>query len=217
MLHEPGYLPQMLSRSRYKRWLHGVKELFLVLLGLLGEHFKTLNEGSLSVMDSFPIATCDNIHIRWCRLYQGRLYRGYCHSKGRYFYGLRLHLLVTASGQPVECFLTPGRDNDSGCLDLYDFDLPPGARVVADKGFTHHQLADVLAPAEVALCPLGKSNSTHPIPPWERFLRASQRKRIETVGSQITPRFPKAIHAVTQAGFELKLVLFVLAHSFDAL
>jgi hypothetical protein len=33
----------------------------------------------------------------------------------------------------------------------------------------------------------------------------------------ITQRFPKSIHAVTAAGFELKVVLFVLAFSIDRL
>jgi hypothetical protein len=39
------------------------------------------------------------------------------------------------------------------------------------------------------------------------------RKRIETSGSLIEQMLPKSIHAVTAAGLELKVVLFVTALS----
>ena len=68
--------------------------------------------------------------------YQGEDYRGSIPSKRRYFYGLRVHLVVTASGQPVEFFLLPGADNDTGALHWYQFDLPAGARIVGDKACT---------------------------------------------------------------------------------
>jgi hypothetical protein len=54
-------------------------------------------------------------------------------------------------------------------------------------------------------------------PPWTRYLQRHHRKIIETSGSLITQRFPESIHAVTAAGFEFKVVLFVLAFSIDRL
>ncbi len=69
----------------------------------------------------------------------------------------------------------------------------------------------------ITLAPLRKENSTRAIPPWETYLRSVARKYIETAGSSITRRFPKSMHAVTAAGFELKVVLFLLAYSLDCL
>jgi hypothetical protein len=43
------------------------------------------------------------------------------------------------------------------------------------------------------------------------------RKMIETVGSFMARMLPKTIHAVTAAGFELKIFLFVLAYSITGL
>jgi hypothetical protein len=40
---------------------------------------------------------------------------------------------------------------------------------------------------------------------------------IETVGSLIERMLPKTIHAITAKGFELKVFLFVLAHSLNCL
>ena len=49
----------------------------------------------------------------------------------RYFYGVKIHVLATAQGQPVE-FLTPGSFSDVACLEGFDWDLPPDSTVYAD-------------------------------------------------------------------------------------
>jgi hypothetical protein len=46
---------------------------------------------------------------------------------------------------------------------------------------------------------------------------SSYRKMIETTGSLIERLLPKHIHAVTPRGFEIKVALFALAASFNAL
>ena len=65
--------------------------------------------------------------------------------------------------------------------------------------------------------PTTQKNSKRSIPPWETYLRELDRKVFETTTRLVTRRFPKAIHAVTAIGFELKVVLFLLAHSIDGL
>jgi hypothetical protein len=69
----------------------------------------------------------------------------------------------------------------------------------------------------IELCPLRKANSKRAMPPWETYLRELHRKYIETAGRMIMQRFPKTMHAVTAAGVELKIILFLLAYSFDCL
>jgi site-specific recombinase XerD len=59
--------------------------------------------------------------------------------------------------------------------------------------------------------------SKRPLPPWLRYLQAYFRKAIETTGSLLERLLPKSIHAVTAVGFELKVVLFVLALSISRL
>lgn len=53
MLHEQGYMPRMLSASRFNRRLHRIKPLFTTLFAYLGETFKQLNEASVYVMTPF--------------------------------------------------------------------------------------------------------------------------------------------------------------------
>jgi hypothetical protein len=144
-------------------------------------------------------------------------YRGYIASKKRYFYGLKLHLLVTPAAQPVEFFLTPGASSDTEGLEWFDFDLPTGSQIIGDKAYNDYELEDVLKEAELHLLPMRKHNSKRPFPAWMRYLQAHYRKAVETAGSLIERLMPKSIHAVTPEGFELKVVLFVLALSIGRL
>ena len=60
-----------------------------------------------------------------------------------------------------------------------------------------------------------KKNSRWPHELHEIFLLQHFRRTIETSFSQLTARFLKQIHATTAAGFVLKPVLFIFAHSLD--
>lgn len=213
LLKQRTYMPTMLSRSRLNRRLHRVKALFTTLFSILAEHWKALNSESLYAIDTFPVAACDQYRILRVRLYQGEDYRGYTASKRRYFYGLKLHLMVTIEGQPVEFFLTPGSCADVTGLQWFDFNLPTGAEVFADKAYNDYRVEDELAELDISLLPLRKKNSKRPHPPWLTAWISAHRKVVETAGSLLQRRMPKSIHAVTAAGFEMKVVLFVLGLS----
>jgi Transposase DDE domain len=139
-------------------------------------------------------------------------------SKPRYFYGLKVHLLVTKDGHPVEWFLTPGSSRDVRRLNTFQCDGPEGSHVYADKAYNGDVMEDVLREAShLHLYPIRKQSSTRTLPPYITYVQHDYRKRIETVGSLIERMLPKTIHAVTAAGFELKVFLFVLAHSLNCL
>jgi len=216
-LYEHGYIPNMLSRSRFNRRLHRIAELFLTLFLRLGETWKKLNEKSVYVIDSYPIAVCDNYRIRRSQIYHAEDFRGYIASKKRYFYGLRIHLMVTEQGEPVEFFLEPGAFSDTSALGLYNFDLPEGSFVTGDKAYNDYTLEDILREAGMELIPLRKKNSLRPVPAFMTYFQASIRKVVETTGSLIERLLPKSIHAVTAKGFEIKVALFVLACSINFL
>ena len=214
-LQEHGYIPKMLEKSRFNRRQHKIAELFLVVFDLLGDFWKQWNEKSVYVIDSFPVSACDNYRIQRCHLYEGEDWRGYQASKRRYFYGLKIHLMVTEQGRPVEFFLTPGSWSDTRALKMYNFDLPEGSLVTGDKAYTDYAFEDLLDEAHLDLQPLRKKNSKRPVPPWINYLMSCYRKIIETTGSLMEQLLPKHIHAVTPQGFELKVAIFVLATSFN--
>jgi len=214
---EQRYIPTMLSRSRFNRRLHRIAELFLTLFFSLGEAWKNLNEKSVYVIDSYPVAVCDNYRIKRSKIYHGEDWRGYIASKKRYFYGLRIHIMVTEQGEPVEFFLAPGAFSDTSALRLYNFDVPEHSWITGDKAYNDYLVEDIMREAGLDLLPLRKKNSLRPVPPYMTYLQTSIRKIIETTGSLIERLLPKSIHAVTAKGFELKVALFVLACSINFL
>ena len=218
LLDCPQYMPHMLSKSQFSRRLTRLQSLFIALFSMLGEHWKSLNKEAIYSIDSFPVAVCDNYRIKRAKIYQTEQYRGYIASKKRYFYGLKVHLLVTCQGQPVEFFLSPGADSDVAHLDQFDFNLPPGSIVYADKAYNHYLIEDcLLTDGQITFLPFRKRNSKRPVPPWLRFLQHHFRKIVETSASLVERLLPKSIHATNATGFELKLILFMLALSFDRL
>ena len=213
MLQEEGNIPQMLSKSRFNRRWHRIAGLFLDLFSQLGETWKQLNSHLIYVIDSFPVSTCDNYRIQRCHLYRDEAFRGYQASKRRYFYGLKIHLMISKTGQPVEFFLTPGSYSDTSALKLYNFDLPKGSKLTGDKAYNDYEVEDLINDAGISFIPIRKKNSKRPVPPWVHYLRSSYNNLIGTTGRLMEQLFPKHIYLVTAQGFELIVALFVRAYS----
>ncbi|NOX61175.1 MAG: IS982 family transposase [Chloroflexi bacterium] len=216
-MRDQGYVLHMLSKSRFNRRLHQLQPWIRPLFAFLAELWKAIEEENLYVVDSFPIPVCDNIRISRARIYQDEAFRGYIPSKKRYFYGLKVHLMVTGQGQPVGFFLTPGSTADVTGLRMFELDLPENAIILGDKAYNDYLIEDLLAEWERYLLPFRKKNSKRTVPPWTRYWQSVHRKAVETTGSLLERLLPKHIHAVTAAGFELKVALFILALSFTFL
>jgi len=87
LLNQYGYIPPMVSKRRFRRRLPRIKELFMDFCNLLAQTWQTLNTDAIYVIDSLPIAVCDNIRLRRSKIYSTEDFRGYQASKQRYFYG----------------------------------------------------------------------------------------------------------------------------------
>ena len=79
----------------------------------------------------------DNIRIFNVKLIKSEEYRGYIASKKRYFYGVRVQLLTTKSGIPVEFVFMPGSASDVRALNALPLNLPPGSSFVMTLHTTH--------------------------------------------------------------------------------
>jgi hypothetical protein len=221
-LDEYGYVEKAISKSRLNRRLHAIDPpLWKGLFALLAEVFKHERSEQTYVVDSLPVAVCDNIRIRRCRLYppeeHAGAFRGYIPSKRRYFYGLRVHLVVTEAGEPVEFSLVAGSEADVSVFKDLELDLPEGSTILADKAYTDYDYEDLLEEVGLHLKAQRKKNSKRPMPLWEEFLGKPIRQYIETVFSRMSALFARKIHAVTPRGFELKIVWSLLAFTIQCL
>jgi hypothetical protein len=236
-LHEYGYMKKMISKSHLNRRIHAVEPaLWRMLFELFAQVFKQRNDPEFQTyaVDSLPVPVCDNIRIRRCRIYpleeeeeeghdgedtpKKKSFRGYIASKRRYFfYGLRVHLVVTGAGEPVEFSLAAGSEADITVFKELELDLPEGSIICADKAYTDYDYEDLLEEVGLHLKAQRKKNSKRPMAAWEEFLGKPIRQYIETVFSGLTSLFARKIHAVTPRGFELKIVWFLLAFSIQCL
>lgn len=215
-LYETGLIPDMLEKSRLSRRIHAISSLMETLFFQLGMVFKKSNIHMEYVLDSFPVAVCDNIRINRSCLIKGEEFRGYIASKRRYFYGVKIHIISTCDGIPVEIVFVPGACNDSVALYELPFDLPEGSEVYTDSAYTNYAIEDELCENyKIKLRPQRKVNSKRREWWVVESYKSYMRKRVETVFSQITNLFPKKIHAVTFEGFLIKVFLFVLGFTMD--
>ncbi|MBW4635331.1 MAG: IS982 family transposase [Iphinoe sp. HA4291-MV1] len=211
-MKDHNLIPGMLEKSRFNRRLHGISMLVNDLFHQIGMILKEINDCTEYLLDSFPVPICDNIRIFNVKLVKSEDYRGYIASKKRYFYGVRVQLLTTKNGIPVEFVFMPGSASDVRALNGLPLNLPPGSEVYADSAYTDYTVEEnLLETSKIELKVMRKKNSKRQDPPWNQYIKQHTRHYIETVFSSITRVFPKSIHAVTYEGFLLKLQAFIFA------
>lgn len=203
-----------LDKSGFNRRLHALADTLLGLFATCGHVLKLLHTDARYVLDSFPVAVCQN-----CRIGRSKLltaYHGRSASKQQWFYGVKVQVLITSDGVPVEFYVHAGREADITGLRAMALDLPAGSVLYADNAYTDYAWEDLFADATGGRqFAARQASSKRPHSPAQRFLLQHFRKRIETTFSQLTARFPRHIHAVTAAGFGLKLALFLFVHTLD--
>ena len=216
VLHELGLIRRLLSRSRLNRRLHRLSDLIGLVFHQFGSVIKDLNWESRYLLDSFPVAVCDNIRIKRCRLVRNENYRGYLASKRRYFYGVKVQVITTADGIPVEFCVLPGKFADLEGLAHLALEFPPEAHLIADSAYTNYEWEDYLLEEErINLLVQRKNNTRRGIEPSMEDYKTIFRKRIETAFGDLMKMFPKKIHVTSFKGFVLKISLFLFAFQID--
>ena len=173
-----------------------------------------VKNGQEFIVDSFPVPCCQNNKIFRCKILKGKEYRGYTASKKTYFFGIKVHMITTVQGIPVEFVFTPGSESDVRGLRRFECDLREGSILYADKAYTDYIQEDLLQDAcQITLLPKRKKNSTRQNSAHEDFFLSLKRNRIETTFSSITHLMPRCIQATTSRGFFLKVLFFILGYT----
>ncbi|TFI54284.1 IS982 family transposase [Mastigocladus laminosus UU774] len=211
-MKDHNLIPHMLEKSRFNRRLHSISMLMNDMFHQVGMILKQMSDCTEYLLDSFPVPICDNIRIFNVKLIKSEEYRGYIASKKRYFYGVRVQLLTTKTGIPVEFVFMPGSASDVRALNALPLNLPPGSEVYTDAAYTDYTAEDDLEEtSKISLKVMRKKNSKRQDEPWNQYIKQHIRHYIETVFSSITCVFPKSIHVCTWQGFILKLEAFIFA------
>jgi hypothetical protein len=165
-----------------------------------------------------PIEVCMNVRSYRCKLLSGREFIGFCKAKKKFYYGFKLHMITNSKGHPIEFIITPASVADITALKVMEISLCPGSVIYGDKAYTNYSFEDYLKEVEqIRLTPDRKANLTRQHSGGIRYMQSILRKRIETAFSMLVRLFPRKIHAVTKAGFLLKIIIFVISFSLSQL
>ena len=139
---------------------------------------------------------------------------GYNASKGRFFYGLKVHMVVTTDKEPVMVHISEGSIHDVTAGYQFMHHLPKESITIGDKGYVSSKLEAFLKQFEIVLSPIGRNNMQQENKE-EYFTKRRIRKGVETAFSMITAKFGKVIKATTIGGFLTKLRLFITAYAIN--
>jgi hypothetical protein len=211
-----GYIPSILSKSQLNRRLHAFESTFWNgLLHLLSQTLLHYEKTQEYLVDSFPVSACSTARISRSKIFQGKAYHGYSVTKKQYFYGIKVHMITSKRGIPVEVLFTPGSEHDMRAFKRFSLDLPSGSIIYGDRAYNNYDFEDFLKEhAEIQMIVQRRKLSKRPLSAERRYIQGIMRKRIETAFSEIIALFPRVINAVTSFGFEIKIFNFILAYTF---
>ncbi|MEN9909887.1 MAG: hypothetical protein RLZZ540_3046 [Bacteroidota bacterium] len=72
-----GFIPNMLDKSRFNMRLHKIGKLLYELFEIVSSCFKDFCSEMHYVIDSFPVAVCNNMRIGNCKIVTDKKWRGY--------------------------------------------------------------------------------------------------------------------------------------------
>jgi hypothetical protein len=205
-----GFIPNMLDKSRFNRRLHKVGKLLYELFEIVSSYYKDLCCELHYIIDSFPVAVCNNMRIANCKILNNKRWRGYTASMRNYFYGVKVQLLTTKDGIPIAFHFTSGKTGDAKALGKMIDKLPVEASLYGDSAYTDYGLEDIALERKCIFLKIQRKSNAKRIDTLEqKYEKLKMRKRVETAISDIKKMFPRTIHAVTLEGFLIKLTLFV--------
>jgi hypothetical protein len=203
-----------IGKSRLNRRLHAIPEFFW---HFIISHLTTKQnpDNNHFLVDSFPIAVCHPVRASRRSLFKGKKYLGYNASKKTWFTGLKVHIIATIQGQPTAFAMTAGSVHDLTALKkMYLGTLPRGSTMFGDKAYTSQPFEiELLVARDLLLLAERRSNSQRGQSLIYARYGKKIRKKIETAFSRMVSWLPRRIHAITEKGFLLKLMMLITAFS----
>lgn len=174
--HLRGEFPHLVS---YNRFVERVPRALVALACYLRTRMAVCT--GISFIDSTPLRVCHNARIRSHRVMEGLAARG--KTSTGWFYGFKLHLVISDRGELLGLCFTPGNADDREPVDALTADL--FGRLVGDKGYVSQALFGRLFARGLRLLTRIKSNMRNRLMPLLDKLLLRKRAVIETVIDQL--------------------------------
>ncbi len=208
--NDPGAFPHLCS---YKQWIARLHRLHRQI-GLLGLPLALplVAADDCYLIDSLPIRMCKPIrHGRVLLLRDEGGHFG--KSSTGWFFGFKLHVLTTRSGQIIEAVFTPGNWEDRAGARMLVGGMENGSLCLADLGYRGVEFQDEMFEEEEVLF-LTRADITEQ---RLREIHSTVRERIETVFSGLWARFATRVLSRSWLGLwntlQLKMLDYKLGHA----
>jgi hypothetical protein len=167
----------------------------------------------VQAIDTLPLPICVYTRAPRDRCFKPVADYGHCAAKKMDYYGFKLGLRIARSGMITDYPLLPARPHDIQFLEELVENF--AGAVPADKGFIDAVRQALLQERQgVMVITPARKNMTETLPFQLRRLCQRWRKRIETVGSQLTQRFAiERIRVRDVWHFQHRIIRKVLAHT----
>ena len=168
--------PKLVS---YTRFIQLMPEYVVPLSAYLHNCFGRCT--GISFIDSTPLAVCDNRRIHQHRVFTETARRGKT-SMG-WFYGFKLHTIVTERGELLACRLTAGNVDDR--QPVTDLTERVFGKLIGDKGYLSQALFEQLWAQGVQLITKLRSNMKNRLMDLTDKLLLRKRALVETIYDQL--------------------------------
>lgn len=175
-VHLRGEFPRQV---RYNRFVERVPHALLALACYPRTRLAPC--GGISFIDSTPLRVCHNARIGSHKVMKGLAARG--KTSTGWFYGFKLHLVVSDRGELIDARFTPGNTDDRQPVEALTARL--FGRLVGDKGYISRDLFRRLFARGVRLVTRIRSNMRNALMPLFDKLLLRKRAIVETVIDQL--------------------------------
>lgn len=201
-----------LERSRFNR---RVRQLLPILQCLRRCLTKRCEYSDLAIIDSFPVPLCQSVRNQRVRIFQPIANIGYNATKGVWFYGFKVHVVMEADGLILNYVVTKASVHDTrealelihGC---------PCPTVIADVGYVGKRLVQAFRQAGYQLWTPFRSNMQGAKQHNSRQLK-KLRRRIESCFSSLNElqveHNTEHNTSRTCSGFQTRLELIILLYN----
>ncbi len=209
--HLRPWFPYLPTRPAYNKRLRRSSRMMRHIVNHLSRISPSLHD-DLWLMDSTPVECGRSRETTRRSELAGWAEYGYCASHSRYFWGLRLHLVATASGLPILWALAPATTDERRiALEMLARSglARPGQVIIADKGYRRASFEKTLNENGISLIrPATKGEKPRP---GRRFLRPF-RQIIESVNNTLETQLDLERHGGrTKPGVTARILQRLLA------
>lgn len=210
--HYQADFPQLRDRTLFVRQAANLWQVKAAIQRLLVIHSGQADD-PVQAIDTLPLPICVYTRAPRDRCFKPLADYGHCAAKKMDYYGFKLGLRIARSGMITYYPLLPARPHDIQFLEELVENF--AGTVPADKGFIDAVRQALLQERQgVTVITPARKNMTETLPFQLRRLCQRWRKRIETVGSQLTERFAiERIRVRDIWHFQHRIIRKVLAHT----